>query len=143
MQQCCQFLFEIRNLQHTGCTAENSQKIVYCGMLRCNNFNPSIKQQKIFKENHQRKSTTLTRPLNFTTTTTDWRQSNFLLSGHSLHRSFCFYSKSVMVVTSCRFTMQFVGYDYIETHWLVSHRFEIHTLTKRKYKEVGQTNCIL
>ena len=48
--------------------------------------------------------------------------------------------RPVPIGSSHGYTLQFVGYDFIETFWLISHRFEIHTVTKKSVRQIASCN---
>ena len=54
-----------------------------------------------------------------------------------------YHKLKVLLLLSCNYMMQFVGYDSIQTRWFVPYRFQIRTITQHQYKRIGAMNCIM
>ena len=53
-----------------------------------------------------------------------------------------YHKLKVLLLLSCNYTMQFVGYDSIKTRF-VSYHFQIRTIMLNRYKRIGTMNCIM
>ena len=54
-----------------------------------------------------------------------------------------YHKLKVLLMLSCNYTMQFIGYNSIKTHWFISYRFQIHTVMQHQYKRIGAINLIM
>ena len=54
-----------------------------------------------------------------------------------------YHKLKVLLLLSCNYAMQFVGYDSIKTRWFISCRLQICTITQHQYKRIGGINSIM
>ena len=54
-----------------------------------------------------------------------------------------YHKLKVLLMLSCNYMMQFIGYDSIKIHWFISYRFQIRTITQHQYKRIGAINRIV
>ena len=54
-----------------------------------------------------------------------------------------YHKLTVLLLLSCNYTMQFIGYDSIKTHSFISYCFQIRTTMQHQYKRIGVINCIM
>ena len=63
--------------------------------------------------------------------------------GHRPNFDRLYHKLKVLLMLSCNYTMQFIGYDSIKTRWFISYCFQIRTITQHQYKRVGAIDCIM
>ena len=54
-----------------------------------------------------------------------------------------YHELKVLLMLSCNYTMQFIGYDSIKTRGFVSYRFQWCTIRQHQYKRIGAINRIM
>ena len=54
-----------------------------------------------------------------------------------------YFKLKVLLLLSCNYTMQFIGYDSIKAVLFISYRFQIRTITQHQYKRIGAINRIM
>ena len=64
-----------------------------------------------------------------------------LMGGPNFDR--LYHKLKVLLLLSCSYTMQFIGYDSIKARWFISYRFQICTVTQHQYRRIGAINRIV
>ena len=54
-----------------------------------------------------------------------------------------YHKLKVLLLLSCNYTMQFIGYDSVKTRSFISYRFQIRTITQHQCKRIGAINRIV
>ena len=54
-----------------------------------------------------------------------------------------YHKLKVLLMLSCNYTMQFIGYDSIETRWFIFYHFLRRTIMQHQYKRIVAINRIM
>ena len=64
-----------------------------------------------------------------------------LIGGPNFDR--LYHKLKVLLMLSCNYTMQFIGYDSIKTRQFIFYRFQRRTITQHQYKRIVAINRIM
>ena len=64
-----------------------------------------------------------------------------LMGGPNFDR--LYHKLKVLLLLSCNYMMEFIGYNSIKTCWFVSYLFQIRTITQHQYKRIRAINRIM
>ena len=54
-----------------------------------------------------------------------------------------YHKLKVLLLLSCNYMMEFIGYDSIKTRCYIYYRFQIRTITQHQYKRIRAINRIV